>query len=402
MSRKIGNLVPKKSEPLTSVSTLKRLVSSVSLMPITNDLYNQAKSILFSKLVYQVDFTSIRNEFGLKALNHIFKNVPDITCERGKTSEFDGMYYYDATKYKGMPIILKLSRSSYAAFLYTLNKGDYPKRLDDFVVKLRKLSIREITNNRDTWGSFECGCTMYHRNRSTRTFDNVFIPKDKRNEIINSIKTFKQKRSWYIEHNIPYHFGIMLYGPPGTGKSSIISSIANEFNFVPYFVSPGGVTDFLREHDRTIEQFMETDDVKMIVVEDLDSCDFLVSNDCSDPDDPMERMERADRKRGQARYLSDFLNVIDGTKCMQNVLWVFTTNNFEHITKSLIRPGRVDLTVHIDYADKETVADFLRYHFGQDIKCLHVHDNLSFAEMQTDIMKGLDFETVCEKYGVVY
>lgn len=389
---------PKKELP----SKAKAIFSTVAMMPIANDLYGQAKSIISSKLLYEADVSSIRAQYGITGIRKIFKKVPDIMFERGRCEGYEGSYYYDVVMYDKMPILLKLCKSSNGVFLYTFNKEEYRKKLDEFVVKLKKTSIKCLTHNKSTWGSFECGTTMYHTNRSDRTFQDVFIPKEQRNEIIGSIKHFKERQSWYREHHIPYHFGIMLYGPPGTGKSSIISSIANEFNFVPYFVSPGGVTDFLREHNNTIELFSETDDVKMIVVEDLDSCDFLINCEEPDPEDPMERMERSDRKKAHSRYLSDFLNVIDGTKCMQNVLWVFTTNNFKNITPSLIRPGRVDLTFHIDYANKETVSDFLKYHFGREIKCLHVRDNLSFAEMQTDIMRGLDFETICEKYSIVY
>lgn len=382
---------------------LDKILSSISMAPIKQALLIQAKDIAVSKLLYQVEVTRIRQQYGVVGFAKAFKNVPDITDGVRRKSAYgtDESYYYDFIMFHKVPIVLKMSKCSCSTFLYTLNKKEYRECMDVFVSKLGRASAKAVSHNSSTWASFDCGCPVYHYNRSHRTFKDVFIREDQKQELIQRINSFKSKQGWYREHNIPYHFGIMLYGAPGTGKSSIISCIANEFGVVPYFVSPSNVSDFLREHNQTMELFAMTDDVKLIVVEDLDSCDFLL--DSADvpntiPDEYKEhaRLEQSERI---SKYLSDFLNVIDGTKCMENVIWIFTTNYIEKITPALLRPGRVDMQVHIDYACPQTFMQFIKYHFNTDVDVRRVHENLSFAQVQTDVMLGKDLDYILNKYA---
>jgi DNA replication protein DnaC len=380
-----------------------KILSSISLAPIKQALIQQAKDIAVSKLVYQVEVTRIRQQYGVSGFEKAFKNVPDITdgVRRRGVYGTDDSYYYDFIMFHKIPIMLKLSKSSNSTFLYTLNKKECREWLDVFVNKLGKASAKSVTHNKSTWASFDCGCPVYHYNRSNRTFKDVFIRNDQKQEIIHAIRDFKDKQSWYKEHNIPYHFGIMLYGAPGTGKSSIISCIANEFSMVPYFVSPSSVSDFLREHNQTMELFAMTDDVKLIVVEDLDSCDFLIDSEEDISHIPEEFRENAryEKNTRLSKYLSDFLNVIDGTKCMENVIWIFTTNHLDKITPALLRPGRVDMQIHIDYVCPQTFEQFIKYHFNTNVVVKQVVNNLSFAKVQTDVMLGKDLDYILHKYA---
>merc|ERR1719499_847022 len=57
------------------------------------------------------------------------------------------------------------------------------------------------------------------------TFKNIFFPQ--KEELIEKIKFFMDNESWYLEHGIPYMFGLLLHGEPGCGKTSTIKAIAN-------------------------------------------------------------------------------------------------------------------------------------------------------------------------------
>ena len=141
-----------------------------------------------------------------------------------------------------------------------------------------------------------------------------------------------------------------------------------------------------------------------IVVEDVDSCQFLtvetetkkkksLNGDFNDCDDsvPYEYIR-------MNNYMSDFLNLMDGSTCLENVLWVFTTNYIEKIEPSLIRSGRIDKKFLIDYATPETFKEFLKYHFNKDIDDIKLKDKTSFAEVQTDVMSGMTAEQIIDKY----
>merc|ERR1712079_205118 len=60
---------------------------------------------------------------------------------------------------------------------------------------------------------------------SGKTFKNIFFPQKK--ELIEKIQFFMDNESWYLEHGIPYMFGLLLHGEPGCGKTSTIKAIAN-------------------------------------------------------------------------------------------------------------------------------------------------------------------------------
>ena len=99
--------------------------------------------------------------------------------------------------------------------------------------------------------------------------------------------------------------------------------------------------------------------------------------------------------------MSDFLNLMDGTKALNNVIWIFTTNHIEKIEPSLIRPGRIDKKFHIDYANNETFNQFLLYHFNKPVPLgFKVAENVSFAEVQDDVMLGRTYQEVIAKYSV--
>ena len=71
------------------------------------------------------------------------------------------------------------------------------------------------TPNFYTEFSFDCG----------KTFKNIFFPE--KEELMEKIQFFLDNKAWYVDHGIPYMFGLLLHGEPGCGKTSTIKAIAN-------------------------------------------------------------------------------------------------------------------------------------------------------------------------------
>lgn len=370
---------------------------------IINDISMQIKDILVGKALYSVDVSRIRVRFGLEPFRKVFKNLPKVIQDTDVTHEEwkDGAYY-GFLMYKGIPVILVASKGTRCTHVYTPSTKKGKILLDQFSNRLYRMAEKSEFKGDGIWYSFDdYGGSNHHTNRSKRTFDDVFVPKAVKSEILSSIRDFTKNKPWFLKHNIPYHFGIMLYGPPGTGKSSIIASIANYFHVIPYYITPDSIGDVLRHSNMYIENFSQTDFLKMIIIEDIDSFDFVCdvnpyevgTNDYN----CFEEMKKGGGSR-YSRQLSEFLNIIDGSKCMENVIWIMTTNHIDAINKSIIRPGRIDKSILVDYVCPETMREFIKYHYDTVPEIDFVRPELSFAEVQVDVMRGKDMEYILDKY----
>ncbi|KAJ4981633.1 hypothetical protein NE237_032470 [Protea cynaroides] len=112
----------------------------------------------------------------------------------------------------------------------------------------------------------------------------------------------KKKGEFYKKVGKAWKRGYLLYGPPGTGKSSLIAAMANYLNFNIY---------------------------------DLE----------------LSRIHSNSKLPGLFLTLSGLLNLIDGLwwSCGNERIIVFTTNHKERLHPALLRPGRMDMHIHMSY-----------------------------------------------------
>jgi chaperone BCS1 len=60
--------------------------------------------------------------------------------------------------------------------------------------------------------------------------------------------------------------------------------------------------------------------------------------------------------------LSGLLNVLDGFRAPENVLFVMTSNKIEALDPALLRPGRIDFRLYLGRAsDRQKVELYLRF-----------------------------------------
>lgn len=225
-----------------------------------------------------------------------------------------------------------------------------------------------------------------------RTFNDVFIPLDQKILLMSSVDAFIAKRDWYFEHNIPYHFGIMLYGIPGSGKTSVAQAIASyikadlhiiqgdRIEGLPYMMRNEISTDTGSKHRYQI-----------ILVEDID-CGFISSQSrflITDDNKPKDDAKQSG--------FASILNAIDGIGATANTIWMFTTNHIERLDPALIRPGRIDLKLEIGEITLETLNMFLKNHYDKEYTGdLSIKKGLTFAMLQTEVMRGKSFEEIID------
>ncbi|CAA0839254.1 P-loop containing nucleoside triphosphate hydrolases superfamily protein [Striga hermonthica] len=181
---------------------------------------------------------------------------------------------------------------------------------------------------------------------------------------------FVRRRDYYRRVGKAWKRGYLLYGPPGTGKSSLVAAMANYLKFDVYDLE---LTSVYSNSDlrRTL---LSTNNRSIIVIEDVDCSAQMHDRDGeSDGDSNSERGNSS----GHELTLSGMLNFIDGlwSTCGDERIIIFTTNHKEKLDPALLRPGRMDMHIHMGYCTPE----------GFDVLVLNyleINDHPLFSEIK--------------------
>lgn len=394
------------------------LFSGVQLLkPALERLFKEAKNMM----IYTIHLDLYHKSLGV-IVDRYFHHIPEalttiISTKYDKikidihtvASEWVDINsdFYDYAMLDGVPVQLHVNFTTdngrkRVITISTLRIGDYPERLKKFLKKIILEVDDEIRlEKKHTYMVDAYNSNITQVDTVGRSFNNVFIPDSIVNEITSSLDAFTKKRDWYDEHGIPYHFGIMLHGLAGMGKSSIAQAIAAYMN-ADMFVLSGDSIMGLPKAIRLIKRDSVNykSDFNIILVEDID-CGIhsdSMSNRLNkmmymmaDSDDIPE--STSDKNRDDISHfgLASVLNALDGVGAPSNVIFIFTTNHIDALDPALIRPGRIDLSLEIKPVCLEAFGKFMRHHYGEEVyipKSLSIKDGLSFASLQTLVMKG--------------
>lgn len=393
-----------------------------SISDVASNITAQLCDLLKSKLIYSVDISRFCQFYDYRVFKDLFKNVPvSVQCDVGAPLSYwdalrSGTSSYDVVTYKGTKILFGfITRiDSRAIILMTLNTEKDRQALDSFVRYLKKRAMKLSSFDPNVYAVFHGDRPDYYSGKQHRTFDDVFIPNEVYSDLNKSLSDFVNNRKWYKEHSIPYHFGILLYGPPGTGKSTLISAISNKYKSVPFYLKAGRLSCLDDCRSDVSNMLNMTDNIKLFVVEDIDSCKYftksrfdymdIVQYSASDNNTAKREAEKLQKRDEAEKFerLSSFLNIMDGNACFENVIWIFTTNYIDELEPSLIRSGRIDKKFYIGYATNETFNQFMLYHFKKPIPdASRIKQDVSFADVQTDVMSGLSYDDILNKYMVI-
>jgi chaperone BCS1 len=99
----------------------------------------------------------------------------------------------------------------------------------------------------------------------------------------------------------------------------------------------------------------------MVLLEDIDAAGMSRSE--SDLHDSSQSTGL--QKPKEFLTLSGLLNTLDGVSSSEGRVVVMTTNHVDKLDKALIRPGRVDLRVEFELADKEVIGQLFSFVYDQ-------------------------------------
>ncbi|KAF5463099.1 hypothetical protein F2P56_019042 [Juglans regia] len=173
------------------------------------------------------------------------------------------------------------------------------------------------------------------------TFDTLAMDSEIKSFILRDLERFLKRKDYYRKVGKAWKRGYLLYGPPGTGKSSLIAAMANYLNFDIYDLE---LTEI--QHNSELRRLLiAMANRSILVVEDIDCTIELQDRSAeSTGTSPIE-------PRRKQVTLSGLLNFIDGlwSSCGDERIIIFTTNHKEKLDPALLRPGRMDVHIHMSY-----------------------------------------------------
>jgi len=267
-------------------------------------------SFVFKEITFEVDFAEIGKP--RKHNNRVFDTLKQITIEGDCTPE----------------IMEQLCEQSM-------------KEYDEY-----NTNLQHKVSDTMTIYEYDFGWSRLF-DKDKRPLNRIYLSKklDKQvNELRKQLSYFvtEECNKMYKNLCIPHRKIIMLSGPPGTGKTSLIHSIASEYEHNV------GIIEFNKDlGDRQLRNALRRFPKKMIIViEDID-CLFD------------QRKSNDDFKNSIT--FSGLLNALDGIVSGKNCIIFITTNHLENLDSALKR--RIDCYIEFDYASEFQIKVLLETFF---------------------------------------
>ena len=236
---------------------------------------------------------------------------------------------------------------------------------------------------------------QYNRNVSQITLkkqpfktDELYqLPSYEIQDILKDIQDFWDRRDKYREYNFVHKRGILMYGEPGCGKSGIIQLIAKQL------IENNGIILNIKDHD----------DVDFFI-------DFISTFRKIEPNRPLiVLLEDLDSIAGESNYsTSKLLNILDGVKQIEDVVYIATTNYPEKLQERITnRPSRFDRRYKVELPNEEIREAYIRHKLKEeDLKNVDIQEwvkrteGMSLSHLKevviSTIVMGREFEEVMD------
>ncbi len=210
-------------------------------------------------------------------------------------------------------------------------------------------------------------------------------------EILQEMVDFLKNPKAYTEMGARIPKGVLLVGPPGTGKTLLAKAVAGEAN-APFFTISG--SDF-------VEMFVG---VGASRVRDL----FDQAKKAAPAIVFIDEIDAVGRHRGaglggghdeREQTLNQLLVEMDGFSVNEGVIVMAATNRRDILDPALLRPGRFDRQVTVNFPDLEGRVDILKVHSRG--KPLEKDIDLENVAKRMPYSSGADLENVMNEAAIL-
>ncbi len=222
------------------------------------------------------------------------------------------------------------------------------------------------------------------------TFADVAGADEEKDELREMVDFLRNPQS-YTEMGARIPKGVLLVGPPGTGKTLLAKAVAGEAN-VPFFTISG--SDF-------VEMFVG---VGASRVRDL----FDQAKRAAPAIVFIDEIDAVGRHRGaglggghdeREQTLNQLLVEMDGFSTNEGVIVMAATNRRDILDPALLRPGRFDRQVTVNYPDLDGRVAILKVHSRG--KPLAKDVDLENVAKRTPYATGADLENVMNEAAIL-
>ena len=284
-------------------------------------------------------------------------------------------------------------------FTYTYNPPPEPSILEyilPYVIMLVIIVVFYVVvfraqgggNKMMSFGKAHARTQMDPNNRVT--FDDV-AGADEEKEELKEVVEFMRAPKRFTEMGARIPKGVLLVGPPGTGKTLLAKAVAGEAK-VPFFSISG--SDF-------VEMFVG---VGASRVRDL----FTTAKKCAPAVVFTDEIDAVGRQRGaglggghdeREQTLNQLLVEMDGFAVNEGIIVIAATNRPDILDPALLRPGRFDRQITVNYPDVKGREAILKVHAKG--KPLAKEVSLEVLAKRTPGFTGADLENVLNEAAIL-
>ena len=220
-------------------------------------------------------------------------------------------------------------------FKTVIIKADNEDKFNDFYKKYMEVKAEIDQNKLNIFIPNKYGEWRIYNRIPKRLMNSIYMDEEIKTRLITDIRDFLERESEYDRFGIPYKKTYLLTGIPGSGKTSMIKAICNEIGYGLSMLS------LQKEFDNTslLNAFAALDKKSILLLEDID-CIFEHRKASSDT---------------PFLSFSHLINILDGVLYKHGIIIFITTNHPEKLDNALLRMGRIDLIIQLNYPREQEI-----------------------------------------------